>query len=215
MAAYISKHRYWTGLLLLIRVAFYLEIAYNTSNEVNASPLATGLIAACLLLLKAYRGKIYKKGMIDCLDTFTYFNPLILSIAQLYSQHNKIGQMISAKISVSAAFLQLLFVLIYHMANTFLEIFCQNRLSHAHRLQKLSKPGKLLPLNSQATELMIQVKTTGVTPTSTEIGLSDSEEASVTEYGKEKDTSGRVSQSLTTKWEDTNSLCEPLLQEEL
>ena len=71
LAAYDSKHRYWTGLLLLIRVAFYLEIAYNNSNELNASLLTTGSIAACLLFLKAFGGNVYKKKMIDRLDTLS------------------------------------------------------------------------------------------------------------------------------------------------
>ena len=110
LAAYDSKHRYWTGLLLLIRVAFYLEIAYNNSNELNASLLTTGSIAACLLFLKAFGGNVYKKKMIDRLDTFTYLNLLLLSIAQLYTQPDKAKQMITAKISVSITFLQLLFV---------------------------------------------------------------------------------------------------------
>ena len=98
LAAYRPKHCYWLGLLLLIRVAFYLEIAYNNSNEANASLLATELIAACLLFLKAYGGKVYKKKLIDCLDSFTFLNLLILSIAQLYSQNNNTWQMIAAKL---------------------------------------------------------------------------------------------------------------------
>ncbi len=115
VAPYNSKHRYWTGLLLLIRVAFYIEIAYNNSNETNMSLLATGLIAACLLFAKTlYGNKIYKRRMIDYIDSFSYLNLLILSIAQLYSQNNKAEQIITATVSVSAAFLQLLFVLIYH-----------------------------------------------------------------------------------------------------
>ena len=104
VTAYNSKHRYWTGLLLLIRVAYYLLIAYNTSNEVNASLLTMGLMATCLLFLKAYRGKVYKKKMIDHLDSFTYLNLLILSIGQLYNQSNKTGQTIVIKISISASF---------------------------------------------------------------------------------------------------------------
>ena len=53
--------------------------------------------------------------------------------------------------------------------------------------------------------------TTHVTPTSTEVGLSDSKEAPTTECEKQE----RVPHAFTTKWADTNSLREPLLQEEL
>ena len=61
MAAYTPKHRYWIGLLLLIRIVHYLETAYDNSNELSASVLVTILIAACLLFLKALTGK-YTEG---------------------------------------------------------------------------------------------------------------------------------------------------------
>ena len=107
VAAYNTKHRYWSGLLLLIRVALYLEIAYYNSYAINAGILATGLIAGSLLFTKAlYRKKVYRKRMIDNLDSFSYLNLLVLSIAQLYNHNNDRGQIIAAKVSVSAAFLQ-------------------------------------------------------------------------------------------------------------
>lgn len=53
--------------------------------------------------------------------------------------------------------------------------------------------------------------TTHVTPTSTEVGLSDSNEATIPECGdsEQQDTAGRALQS----WEETDALREPLLQE--
>ena len=60
-AAYRPKHRYWIGLLLLIRVVLYLEIAYNYSDS-KFSLLAAALVAASLLLLTiAVGGKVYRK----------------------------------------------------------------------------------------------------------------------------------------------------------
>jgi hypothetical protein len=214
LAAYRPKHRYWSGLLLLIRVAFYLEIAYNNTNKANTGLLATGLIAACLLFLKAHGGKVYKKKMIDCLDTFTYLNLLILSLAQLYSQNNKTGQMIAAKISVSAAFLQFLFVLTYHTVKTLLEIPCLGRLnsSFTERVHKdLVQRAKHLPVSSQLT-LPVQTVSTYTIPTSTEIGLPGSNEPSARENKLELE---EIPQSATTNWEDSNHLREPLLHNEL
>lgn len=123
LAAHTPKHRYWTGLLLLIRVALYIEIAYHNSYEINASIVATGLIAGCLLFAKVlYRTKVYKKRVVDYLDSFSYLNLLVLSTAQLYYQNNTTGQIIVAKLSVSAAFLQFLFVLTYHIIKILLKI---------------------------------------------------------------------------------------------
>ena len=61
---------------------------------------------------------------------------------------------------------------------------------------------------------MLQAMTTNATPTSTEIGLSDSNEMS-TANDRQQDIHGNVPQLLSTKWEETNSLREPLLQDNL
>ena len=63
LATYSSKHRYWTGLLLLIRVALYLEIALDTSNRKSNNLLATGIICTCLLFVKTLSGSnVYKRN---------------------------------------------------------------------------------------------------------------------------------------------------------
>ena len=114
-AAYRPKHRYWIGLMLLIRVVLYLEIAYNY-KESKASLLATALTAASLLLLMiVVGGNVYRKKYVGCLSSFYYFNLLMLSVAQLYWRNSVRGQKISAEISVGVAFVLLLGVLVYHM----------------------------------------------------------------------------------------------------
>ena len=220
LAAHTPKHRYWTGLLLLIRVALYIEIAYHNSYEINASILATGLIAGYLLFAKVlYRTKVYKKGVVDYLDSFSYLNLLVLSTAQLYHQNNTTGQIIAAKLSVSATFLQFLFVLAYHIIKILLKIPCLSRIinmnpSLAQRIYKEeSKPGESVLNASQETSMLVMTKR--VTPTSTEVRLSDSNEATTPEHGdsEEQGTAGRALQSFTTNWGETDALREPLLQE--
>ncbi|MCG8620886.1 MAG: hypothetical protein MJE68_02640, partial [Proteobacteria bacterium] len=182
LAAHTPKHRYWTGLLLLIRVALYIEIAYHNSYEINASIVATGLIAGCLLFAKVlYRTKVYKKRVVDYLDSFSYLNLLVLSTAQLYYQNNTTGQITVAKLSVSAAFLQFLFVLTYHIIiKILLKTPCLSRIininpSLARRIYKEeSKPGVTESVLNASQETSMLVMTTRVTPTSTEVGLSDS-----------------------------------------
>ena len=55
---------------------------------------------------------------------------------------------------------------------------------------------------------MMHAMMTRATPTSTEIGLQDSNDASTAEI-----TEREIEQSLTTRWEETDTLREPLLQE--
>ncbi len=214
VAAYRPKQRYWTGLMLLIRVALYLEIAYNY-RESKASLLATALIAASLLLLIiVVGGNVYRKKFVGCLNSLFYFNLLMLSIAQFYWQNNTKGKRISAEISVGFAFALLLGVLIYHTIKTLLEISCLNRLK-VSIVQRISKMGKThILVGHQETDLILQIMPSQVAPTFTEVGLSDSREACTNEYGEEHDTSKNAAQLSTTIQEERNSLREPLLLEE-
>ena len=161
-----------------------------------------------ILTIKALSGiRVYKNKLVDYFNSFCYVNLLILSI--IYHS-NRNGRMVAAKISVSIAFLQLLCVLTYHTIITLLEIQCLGKLklSFARLLNKHSKLGKIFPFDFQETNIMMNVMMTHNTPTSTEIGLQDSIDASATGI-----TEREVEQSLTTKWEETDSLREPLLQE--
>ena len=214
VAAYRPKQRYWTGLMLLIRVALYLEIAYNY-RESKASLLATALIAASLLLLIiVVGGNVYRKKFVGCLNSLFYFNLLMLSIAQFYWQNSTKGKRISAEISVGFAFALLLGVLIYHTIKTLLEISCLNGLK-VSIVQRISKMGKThILFGHQETDLILQIMPSQVAPTFTEVGLSDSREACTNEYGEEHDTSKNAAPLSTTIQEERNSLREPLLLEE-
>ena len=215
LAAYNSKHRYWSGLLLLIRVALYFEIALNTTNRRSNNLLATGIICTCLLFIKTLSGiRVYKNKLIDHFNSFCYVNLLILSI--IYHS-NRNGRMIAGKISVSIAFLQLLCVFSYHTIITLLEIprlgklkLAFAKLAFAKLPNKHSKLGKILPFDFQETNIKMHAMMTRTTPTSTEIGLQDSIDASAADH---EITEQKVERSLTAGWEETDSLREPLLQE--
>ena len=211
IASYTPKHRYWTGLLLFIRVILYLVIAYNTKKP-RASFLATALIVTSLLLLMVVvGGNIYRKKFVGFLNSFCYVNLLMLSIAQLYWQNNIKGQRISAEISMAAAFVLLLGVLIYHTIKTLLEISCLSQL----KTSTIIKLGKAHPLiGHQETGLILQTMPLQVGPTFTEVGLSDSRKACTNECGEEHDISKNSTRITTTKWKERDSLCEPLLDEE-
>lgn len=127
--------------------------------------------------------------------------------------NNRKGSAIAAKISVSIAFIQLLCVLAYHTINVLLELpyLSQLKISLAQRLRKLSKLGKVLPFSSQ--DITMHAMTTHTTLTSTEIGLQDSKDAFAAEDAEHDITPQEIEQSLTTRWEESDSLREPLLQE--
>ena len=53
-APYTFKHRYWTGLLLLIRAMLYIISAAKVSSDPAVNLLAIGIAMIGLLLLKGY-----------------------------------------------------------------------------------------------------------------------------------------------------------------
>ena len=86
-APYIFKYRYWTGLLLLVRVLLYIISAVNVQNDPGINLVSIGIFMTFLLLLKAYHGingQIYKKWPIDILETASYTNILLFCLLKLY-----------------------------------------------------------------------------------------------------------------------------------
>ena len=86
-APYTARNRYWTGLLLLVRVILYLTAAINVSSEPSVNLLAILLVIGCISLLHAYSGmSIYKKWPLNVLEVTTYFNILAFTAVKFYIQ---------------------------------------------------------------------------------------------------------------------------------
>ena len=125
-APYAFKYRYWTGLLLLVRVVLYMASALNASGAPGIDLLVTGIVMICLLLFKGYvgiHGRVYKKWPIDAIETLCYVNILILSFVSLYTLEAKQNQAAAAYISGTVTLFILLLIVIYHI---FTEICCDN-----------------------------------------------------------------------------------------
>ena len=84
-APHNSKHRYWTGLLLLVRVVLYVTDSVTASANPQTYPLLSIIIIGCLFLLKGlFSLRVYKKSFVDVVDTALYINLLLLSAFSLY-----------------------------------------------------------------------------------------------------------------------------------
>ena len=59
---YTPKHRYWTGLLLLVRAILYLVAAVNVSNDPTVALTAIIFTVCCISILKGFIGsRVYRK----------------------------------------------------------------------------------------------------------------------------------------------------------
>ena len=85
-APYNYEHRYWTGLLLLVRAALYIVAAVNVSNDPEVNLLAVAIAITGLLLLKGFANKsIYKRWPLDVLEVSCYVNILCFCLANLFA----------------------------------------------------------------------------------------------------------------------------------
>ena len=86
---YTPKHRYWTGLLLIVRIVLYLVAAINVSNDPSIALTAISFTACCILTLSKFTGsRMYRKRPVDAIETFFYLNILSFAIFTWYSLNN-------------------------------------------------------------------------------------------------------------------------------
>jgi predicted outer membrane repeat protein len=117
-APYTPKHRYWTGLLLLVRVFLYIASTANVSDDPRIDLLIIGIVLICILLIKeiiSVSGRVYKKWPVEILEVSCYVNLILLCFATLYELQNKRFKECLAYTSVSIIIIQFIGVLLYHI----------------------------------------------------------------------------------------------------
>ena len=114
---YNSKHRYWTGLLLLVRVVLYITASATVSGDPQTSLLITIILVGSLFLIKEITGgRMYKKSFLNIVETGLYFNLLALSAFSWYRFKTDImKQTAVAYTSTIITFILLVGVIIYHV----------------------------------------------------------------------------------------------------
>ena len=118
-APYLFKYRYWTGLLLLVRIVIYLAIVLNGSGDPSMNLLVVIIATSVLLFLKGHTGRIYKKKTTDMIEMVCYLNILLLNATKLFLLEARKDDIIPSLISGLITLLLFLYVLAYH---TFVEL---------------------------------------------------------------------------------------------
>ena len=116
------KHRYWIGLLLLVRVILYLISAFTVSIDPRITLIFTIVTVCSLYLYKTvFMVKVYKNRLLNAMESFTYFNLACFAIVSWYTFDDTtlisrdILQTVAAYISVGLQFCLFLVVLVYHV----------------------------------------------------------------------------------------------------
>ena len=114
---YTPKHRYWTGLLLIVRIVLYLVAAINVSNNPTFALTAIIFTVCCIFTLsKLFGSRLYRKWPVDVLETSFHLNVLSFATFTWYSLNNlDSNREAAAYISVIIMFIILLVIILYHI----------------------------------------------------------------------------------------------------
>ena len=77
---YVSTHRYWTGLMLLLRFVLSLIPALNYSGNLKIVLAFITFTIGLVLFLKSLVGRVYTKQGIDILETLFLLNLLFFTV---------------------------------------------------------------------------------------------------------------------------------------
>ena len=115
-APYCDQHRYWTGLLLLVRALLILTLTYTETIDPRISLLTLIVTLGVIFLSKmTFAKRVYKKWPVDMLELALMFNLFVFSCFAWYYIDNAASQRIVAYVSVTLTFILLLFVILYHI----------------------------------------------------------------------------------------------------
>ena len=142
-----EKCRYWTGLLLAVRLFLMLAFAANVSNEKNIN--LTAIILSCLFLLTVAWsvGGVYKKSYLNILNASHIVNLAVSSLLILQEEDTSVT---IAYFSVSVAFLTMFCVLVYRV---YQRVKLLMRACKLRRLRYMEMPQDILDDSDQLPKL--------------------------------------------------------------
>ena len=118
MGPYKDKYRYWTGLLLLVRVVLFImfsSIANTNALESGSINLFIVNLVSCFLLAATTTFKPYKKKINNITESCYLLNLVLLSSSSLYISDSSSNQVYAYSILVGVAFLGFLMATGYHI----------------------------------------------------------------------------------------------------
>ena len=112
---YKDKHRYWTGLLLLVRAMLFLVFSVNVFGDPAINMLAIAATMFLLFIYVAVSKHVYKAKHLNMLEYSFLLNLGITSTASLYTTRTTKNQTAVIYTSVGIAFVTFCVILLYHI----------------------------------------------------------------------------------------------------
>ena len=116
---YKDKHRYWTGLLLLVRILLFLLFSVNDILGYSTNLFSIVVTVACILTYLSSLGGVYNSWPLNLLEHFFLLNLTILSAGTLYMYAISIdNRAIVTNLSVGIAFIFFIAIILYHIIDS-------------------------------------------------------------------------------------------------
>ena len=112
---YQDKHRYWTGLLLLLRGVMFVIFAFNILGDPSVNLLCITTASLGITMVTRMTGQIYKKLWLDVLEASFILNLGILAAATYHVRLAGGSQGALSYLSVSIALVTFFGILLYHI----------------------------------------------------------------------------------------------------
>ena len=177
-APYTNKHRYWTGLMLLLRFVLLLISAFPFSKlgdpSINLVAIAC-CTTALLTIIAIFGNKVYKNWCLSLLEMSFLLNLTIVAVATLYVRPNTSGGNHNAITftSVGIAFAIFVGVLIYHSAQQMKETSLYKKVYLRHGYTPVVSTNQCEPKLPEDPPDVVYVS--GSAPTQTVVDVRDSE----------------------------------------
>ena len=134
---YKDRHRYWTGLLLLVRIVLFLIFSLNTRGNSNINLLTIIITVLILLVYMVLAGGLYRKWSLNVVECSFFFNLGIFAFATSYTKVTGHGQVPVAYTSSSIAFTLFIIIVAVHVIMKFTPSQHCNSISIKLRVAKL------------------------------------------------------------------------------
>ena len=116
-APYKARHRYWPGLLLVLRFILLLVFVLNPQQDQSFNLLAI-LVGTGFLQLWAWTsGGVYKNSCLDALEGSFALNLIILVGSTMYVNYSGGNQLAVGYISVTIALVTFISILVFQLAD--------------------------------------------------------------------------------------------------
>jgi hypothetical protein len=116
---YKDKHRYWTGLLLLVRILLFLLFSVNDILGFSTNLFSIIVTVACIFAYLSSVGGVYNSLSLNVLEHFFLLNLIILSAGTLYICPISVDNRATVtNLSISAAFIVFIAIIFYHIVES-------------------------------------------------------------------------------------------------